>query len=63
MTVNRRRVGLVKSFRAAYTVSDATPAPTVDTALFSTIAVGLWWFVVGVPTADDDDSSSEEPTR
>jgi hypothetical protein len=52
--VKRRRVGLTGAFRSASRASDATPGQSSDAAMFSTIFVGLWWFLVGVPESDCD---------
>jgi hypothetical protein len=54
-SVNRRRVSLGQSLR------DAIDAPAGDASGgFVSIAVGVWYWIVGQPIRDDDKGSDAE---
>jgi hypothetical protein len=52
VAMERRRVGLAKSFKAAGKASLGASGAEGDSALWATVIFGIWWWIRGVPPGD-----------
>jgi hypothetical protein len=61
MAVQRHRVGLIKSFKAAGKASLGASDAGGDSALWATVIFGIWWWIRGVPPGDPADEPESPP--
>jgi hypothetical protein len=61
VAMERRRVGLIGSFKAAGKASLGASDAGGDSALWATIIFGVWWWIRGVPPGGPDDEAKPPP--
>lgn len=55
----RRRVGLIRSFKAAADASSVVGGDA-DSQFWAVLTVGFWWWIVGVPEDPETEDTAED---